>query len=415
MSNILINNGIEIYKDSSKSTTINVFNDELRDFNINDNTTYHLKGKFNNKYVKLTTENIDNEEKLLDTLKYQSSIIDNDDESSFAVESILCDRCNNDDISYDDIINFFKSLIKYKEKYSKLFSINSYFSENKVDISIENSNVLSKDNFSLYNFYIEVIMRDNDKSYDEFIYIVNKEIDFNKIEEKLVLKLNELENRFNNKNILTNKYNVIINNDVVSKLLSPFLDMFNAYQIKNNISVLKNKYNTKIFSDKITMIEDPTNNELLGTRLFDNEGTKTYKKTIVDKGVFITKLYNNQSAKLENTNSTGNSFGVRNLFIESGNNSYTELKNKLSNGIIITNVEGTHSGIDTKSGDISVQARGILINNGKEEYIESMILSTNLFDLFSNVLEIGNDLLFNSSSLGTPSILFENILIVGKE
>ena len=44
-----------------------------------------------------------------------------------------------------------------------------------------------------------------------------------------------------------------------------------------------------------------------------------------------------------------------------------------------------------------------------------IILSTNIFEVFKNVCEVGNDLTKEYLSVTAPSLLLENITIAGKE
>ena len=89
---------------------------------------------------------------------------------------------------------------------------------------------------------------------------------------------------------------------------------------------------------------------------------------------------------------------------------------KLNNGIIIDEAYGFHAGVDKKTGVISVQAEGILVENGKlTKGLNMIILSTNIFEVFKNVCEVGNDLTKEYLSVTAPSLLLENITIAGKE
>ena len=77
---------------------------------------------------------------------------------------------------------------------------------------------------------------------------------------------------------------------------------------------------------------------------------------------------------------------------------------------------GFHAGVDKKTGVISVQAEGILVENGKlTKGLNMIILSTNIFEVFKNVCEVGNDLTKEYLSVTAPSLLLENITIAGKE
>ena len=92
------------------------------------------------------------------------------------------------------------------------------------------------------------------------------------------------------------------------------------------------------------------------------------------------------------------------------------MQQDLNNGIIIDELMGLHSGIDLKSGNISLQAEGYEVINGSiKKGLNMIILATNLFELFSNIVEIGNDLSDSDLCVSSPSILVNNITIAGKK
>ncbi len=101
---------------------------------------------------------------------------------------------------------------------------------------------------------------------------------------------------------------VIFNNETMSTLFSCFSGMFSGSLIAKGISPLTDKLHEKIFSDKITIIDDPRNQDALFLQNYDDEGHPTYTKTVVDHGVFETILHNTKSALKMNTESTGNGF-----------------------------------------------------------------------------------------------------------
>ena len=214
----------------------------------------------------------------------------------------------------------------------------------------------------------------------------------------------------------TKKYNILLDSRCTSQLLNHFSSIYMAEEINKNKSILTNKFNEKVFSDIITIVEDPTNENYIGKRIFDDEGTKTCYKEIIKDGVFVTKLYDNKSALKDNVKSTGNSFGTRNMYIVPGILDKDALLNKLDNGIYINSIEGLHAGVNKTTGDISLQAEGYIIENGKKKQsLNMIILSTNIFELFNNVIEVGNDLEFISKQGSAPSLLINDITIAGNK
>ena len=83
-------------------------------------------------------------------------------------------------------------------------------------------------------------------------------------------------------------------------------------------------------------------------------------------------------------------------------------------GVIINNVEGLHAGINTSTGDISLQSTGYLVKDGKVvKALDMIILQTNIFELLSNVIEVGNDFKEFSTSCAAVSLLLSDITISG--
>ena len=230
----------------------------------------------------------------------------------------------------------------------------------------------------------------------------------------MLKKLDNVLIKLDSSSLKTDKYKVLLTNEVVTSILSTFVDSFNSKKIYLNESVFTDKLNKKIFSDKINIVEDSRNG--IETEFFDSEGTIKEFQSIVKDGKFIKEINNLEYALLTKKDATGNANGVNNLYIVPGNNSYEELVKKLDNGVIIDEAYGFHAGVDKKTGIISVQAEGLKVENGViTKGLNMIILSTNIFEVFSNVLEVGNDLSKDNLNIGAPSLLLENITIAGKE
>ncbi len=218
---------------------------------------------------------------------------------------------------------------------------------------------------------------------------------------------------------------VIFRYDAMSTLFSCLEGMFFGSVIARGISPLTGKLGEKVFSDQITIIDDPRNTDALFLQNYDDEGTPTRTKTVVDHGVFDLILHNTKSALKMGAESTGNGFrsgggatdvSSMNLYIEPGSNSFDSLLKKMDNGVVITNLAGMHAGIDFVSTNFSLQAQGYLVENG--EYVRPLTLITvagNFMDLMNHVEAVGDDLRWETRSTSAPSILFEEAAIGGNE
>ena len=92
-----------------------------------------------------------------------------------------------------------------------------------------------------------------------------------------------------------------------------------------------------------------------------------------------------------------------------------ELFAEVGNGVYITDVSGIHAGLNAQSGNFSLQSTGFMIENGKKgKPLDLITVSGNLFDLFNDVVDLGNDVKVSPSGVSTPSFLIKKIVVSGK-
>ena len=186
--------------------------------------------------------------------------------------------------------------------------------------------------------------------------------------------------RLNETSVKSEKYNVIVNNNSMYLILKTFKDMFMAKTINKGVSLLSNSFGKEIFSPLVNIVEEPESKDYFGRKLFDSEGNKCINKSLIDNGKFVNKLYDNKEALKENLLSTGNADGVSNMYLVPGNSSFKELVKEMKDGVIITDLSGMHSGVNTITGDMSLDAKGYLVENGNiTKPLKAILLSANLF------------------------------------
>ena len=89
-----------------------------------------------------------------------------------------------------------------------------------------------------------------------------------------------------------------------------------------------------------------------------------------------------------------------------------ELARTAGNGIFITDLLGLHTA-NPITGEFSVGASGILIENGKlTRPVKGFAIAGNLVALLRDVSEVGSDLRF-WGSIGSPSILVSKLNVSG--
>ncbi|WP_332842610.1 metallopeptidase TldD-related protein [Paraclostridium sp. AKS81] len=82
---------------------------------------------------------------------------------------------------------------------------------------------------------------------------------------------------------------------------------------------------------------------------------------------------------------------------------------------MVTDFAGLHSGANSITGDFSLAAKGYYITKGEKSYpIEQITVAGNFFELIKDIENIGNDLKFPLSNIGSPSVIIKSLSIAGK-
>ncbi|MGL5428493.1 MAG: TldD/PmbA family protein, partial [Cetobacterium sp.] len=270
--------------------------------------------------------------------------------------------------------------------------------------------------------YLAVVVQDGESIKNDAAYIVAKdfsEMDPVKLATEAVSKALK---KLNSISIESKGYDIIIENDTFADLLGSMSGIFSAEAVQKGVSKFKGKLDEIVANPLVTITDNPHLKDGYGSAPFDAEGVPTRPKNLIENGVLKTYIHNLKTSKKDGVESTGNAakggykgtMGIStfNLYLEKGENSFDTLLNKIQNGILITGFSGLHSGLNSISGDFSLATEGFLIENGVvTKPLNQITAAGNFFELLKNIEFIGDDLKFNLSGVGSPSILIKNISI----
>lgn len=220
---------------------------------------------------------------------------------------------------------------------------------------------------------------------------------------------------------------VVFDNESWSQLFSViFTAGISGYNVQENRSVLKGKIGQQVAKENVSILDDGTLPEGVGTTKMDDEGVTRQKTQIIEKGTLTSFLYDNYAAKRESRESTGNaSRGGRptapyqnqllirpsNLILESGSSSLEQLISEVKSGVLVKGslIGAGHS--NTVTGDFSVTGdNAFKIENGAVAYpLKACSVAGNFYQALSSVVAVGND----TRTFGTvvnPSIAIERIV-----
>lgn len=411
---------IQIVETTENTGQIELINKELETFEISNHIGYQIKAEYNGKTVKAASDYLD--ESILDTIIMKATYTDSKYQDDY-----LTDKTHNnkiDDMPQIDISNeldVLKELDDIRKDYPEVNSLTLSYSEIYEKKRIVNSNGVDIETAChLYEFVPEIVTKEKDSttSYDR-VYLKTNKNSLN-MKDNLIKDIKMALKQAKKEKLKTKKYDIIVDSTVMKSILSNFIDMLSAINIRQKISCLEGKLNEKVFSDKLTIIEDPKNEDYPGATIFDDEGTETEKKEIIKDGVLKTYLYNIKEAKEQNKKTTGNgysSISTRNMYIKPGDKTLEEMMKKLKNGIYITDCMGSmNTAINPNTGNISLQIFGFIIENGEIKCgFEPSVMTTTIFELLSNIEEIENQVTFIKQSVGSPCLLVKDISIAGSE
>jgi PmbA protein len=213
-----------------------------------------------------------------------------------------------------------------------------------------------------------------------------------------------------------------LENRVVGDLLGAWSASFLGENVYKGKSYLKDKTNQIIASPKIQLIDDGQYPMGMGSAPFDDEGTPQKKTILIKDGRLLSYLFDNYWSKKTGSQLTGNSVrrqissppstSISNLFIRPGSLPFDQLITTMDKGFLINELMGVHM-VDPVSGEFSLGASGIWIENGKGVYpVKGVTISGSIHDLFCAVEELGNDLRF-FGRVGAPSLFVKDIIISG--
>jgi PmbA protein len=425
----------EVYYVDRESLSISVYKEEVEKYNLNNSAGLSFRGKFGDRIGYSYTEILDEDaiEMLVKKAKENVLAIENNDiqfiyEGDKEYKEISTYHEELEDIPADKLINIAISMEKEAKKYcNKVESFSgcsvSYSSGKYGIINSKGLNLSNKSN--LLTAYVVPIVKDLDKMYDGCGYVVAKSLNDVKPDKIAKMGVDEALSKIGGTSIASGNYKVIINNEAMVSLLSTFAGIFSGDAVQKGLSLLKDKEGEIIAADIVNLVDDPHLEDGLASVSFDDEGVATLKTYLIKNGKLNSLLHNLKTANKAGVKSTGNGFkssyaspisvSPTNFYIEPGINSLEEMTKKINKGLIITDFAGLHSGANSITGDFSLAAKGFYIEDGiKTHPVEQITVAGNFFTLLNNIEEIGSDLKFPMSSVGSPSIVIKELSIAGE-
>jgi TldD protein len=230
-------------------------------------------------------------------------------------------------------------------------------------------------------------------------------------------------------------YNAILNQSLAGVFTHEAFGHFSeADLLENNLSMRrKMKIGAKLGNDALNIIDDPTIPNTLGFYKYDDEGTKAKPTQLMKNGALTGRLHSRRTAAAFNEPLSGHCIAedyryapiirMGNIFIQSGNNSFDNLLNRLGNGLYVLDAKGGQ----TSGENFTFGAQyGYLVTNGKlGKMVRDINIAGNLYKTLQHIYAIGDDVIMSKiggcgkgqvnirSCYGAPHILIADIVVGG--
>ena len=140
----------------------------------------------------------------------------------------------------------------------------------------------------------------------------------------------------------------------------------------------------------------------IGRLIYDGEGLAARRNVLIDGGVLQGFVHNSYSARRAGTTSTGNAVrggfkgtpgvGCLAMQVQPGTRTQDELIADITDGVLVQQVSGLHSGVNPISGDFSTGASGLLISNGQVGApVREFTIASTLQRMLLDLIEVGGD------------------------
>ena len=218
--------------------------------------------------------------------------------------------------------------------------------------------------------------------------------------------------RLNARKLGTMQVPVLYEAPVAASLIGHFVGAVSGGSLYRKSSFLLDQLGKQIFSKNILIEDIPDISRGLASGAFDDEGVKTQRRVIVDKGVLQGYFLGSYSARKLGMKSTGNSGGNHNLIVRPGKLDFDGLLKKMGRGLVVTELLG--QGVNPVTGDYSRGAAGFWVEHGEIQYpVEEITIAGNLKDMYRHISAVGNDVLVQGSRQ-CGSILLDNMTVAGQ-
>lgn len=165
-------------------------------------------------------------------------------------------------------------------------------------------------------------------------------------------------------------------------------------------SILFDKLNKTIASDVVTVFDDGTVEGAFGSFKYDDEGVRTQKTSLIEKGILTGLMHSRETAQKLNMEPTGNAraedfrvepiIRMRNTYLAAGDSSFEELLEGVKFGYYLKSFRGGQANLDGTF-QVGIQEAYEIVNGQIGEPVRSASISGNTLETLGRVDAVCKD------------------------
>lgn len=426
---------IEVFAQRDASTTIKAFNQDVDEFKLAERVGLGIRALVGGAWGNAYTENLGQEalERALDAAIENAELVAPEEKATLdhwpeAPEVADLYGTGLADVGVDRKVQLAMTLeAAARDADPRVKSVPyAAYSDGDQEITVANSKGLARSYRSNYAIqYVGPLVEENGQNKMKWDWQFSR--DFNHLDptETALEAVSKAIALLGAEPIESGTYPVVIDRECMAELLGTFQGMFSAKMVQEGKSLLAGKEGQRIGAARVTIVDDATLPGGMASRPFDAEGYPSQRLTLVRAGILQSFLHNTETAAKAGVTSTGHAsrasykgtidVAPTNLYLEPGDGERADLIGRIERGVLLTGVMGTHAGASVATGDFSLQAEGFVIAEGAiATPIEVFTVAGNFLDLLGDIEAVADDLKFDWSGVGAPSVRVKKLAIGGK-
>lgn len=219
---------------------------------------------------------------------------------------------------------------------------------------------------------------------------------------------------------------VVFDPYTAGQFLGVISGVLTAEAVQKGRSLFAGRVGETVASEALTLWDDGRVPGAPGSSPWDAEGVPTGRTDVIKEGVLSSFLYDTTSARREKRGSTGNasragfrsppSAAPTNLAFDSTGETREEVLRRAGDAFLVQDFHGVHSGANPISGDFSVGATGLLIEDGAPgQPVKEVTIAAPMLDILKGITAVADDRrwLPFGASLGGATTLVAEMTVAG--